>query len=142
MKIAVVGAGAVGSYFGATLQRAGHDVHLLVRSQRVAGLGERGLRVRSRDEPDFTAVPTQVASDPADVGECDAVVVAVKAFQVADVAPTLRPLLGANTPVLPLQNGVSAPRPSEPSACSAGCAWCSPDSWSWGMWSTVADAPS
>ncbi len=107
MKIAVIGAGAVGGYFGGRLAEHGFDVRFLARGATLAALGTEGLRLES-PRGDAT-LRVRATGDPAAVGPVDAVLVGVKAWQVPEVAPTLQPLLGADTCVLPLQNGVEAP---------------------------------
>jgi 2-dehydropantoate 2-reductase len=107
LRIAVFGAGGVGGYFGAVLARAGHPVAMIARGAQLAAIRRDGLQVES-PKGDFGVAPAQAVADPAEVGEVDAVLVAVKAWQVAGIAPSLRPLLAAHTRVLPLQNGVEA----------------------------------
>lgn len=107
MRIAVVGAGAVGGVFGARLAVAGHDVTFLARGGTLAVLREAGLLVESTDG-DVQLSPVQATDDPRSIGPVDVVLVGVKATQVAAVAPSLRPLLGPATAVIPLQNGVEA----------------------------------
>lgn len=108
MKIAVIGVGAVGGYFGGRLALAGHDVRFLARGKTLEALRTEGLRVRSI-EGDF-AVPTpQVFADPGEIGPVDVVLLAVKATQVRQAAPAIPPLLGPDTSVLPLQNGLETP---------------------------------
>ena len=107
MKIAVIGVGAVGGYFGGRLAQAGHDVFFLARGKTVEALRSEGLRVKSVDG-DFEIRGPQAAADPNQVGPVDVVLVAVKATQVGEVAPTLAPLLGPETCVIPLQNGLEA----------------------------------
>src|SRR5262245_58622356 len=108
MRIAVVGAGGVGGYFGAKLAQAGVDPIFLVRGANLEALRTRGIKVESI-KGDFEVGPVQTSDYPATIGPVDAVLVAVKAWQIAEVAPTLRPLLGADTVVVPLENGMEAP---------------------------------
>lgn len=108
MRIAVFGAGAVGGYFGGRLAQAGEDVVLIARGEHLEAMQARGLRVESI-EGDFTIEPVQATDDPAAVGVVDAVLVAVKAWQVPRAAQEMRPMVGAETFVVPLENGVEAP---------------------------------
>ena len=108
MRIAVFGAGAVGGYFGGRLARAGHSVAFLARGAHLDALRRDGLRVESIDG-DFTVRPVEVTAEPRAVGPVDAVLVCVKAWQVRETAAAMGPLLGAETFVVPLQNGVEAP---------------------------------
>jgi 2-dehydropantoate 2-reductase len=107
MKIAVFGTGGVGGYFGARLAESGEDVAFIARGAHLAAIRERGLRVDSV-LGDMRIEPARATDSPADVGPVDAVLLGVKTWQVAAVAPTLKPLLGPQTFVVPLQNGVEA----------------------------------
>ena len=108
MRIAVFGTGAVGGYFGGRLAQAGEDVVFIARGAQLQALRERGLRVES-PKGDFSMVPARATGDPAQVGTVDAVLVGVKAWQVPEAAEAMRPLVGPDTFVVPLQNGVEAP---------------------------------
>lgn len=107
MKIAIYGAGGVGGYYGAVLARAGHQVSLIARGAHLAAIRERGLGVRSPGG-DFTVRPAAASDDPGDIGPVDAVIVAVKSMQLAAVREGIGPLLGRDTLVVPLLNGVDA----------------------------------
>lgn len=107
MRIAVIGVGGVGGYFGGRLARAGHDVSFIARGEHLRAIRERGLRVEST-AGDFLIQPAQASDDPAEVGAVDAVIVSVKSWQLAEAARAARPLLGPDTAVLPLLNGVEA----------------------------------
>jgi 2-dehydropantoate 2-reductase len=104
MKIGIIGAGGVGGYYGGRLAQAGSEVGIVARGEHLAAIRERGLRVRSPDE-DFT-VPVPASEDPADIGACDAVLFCVKSYDTESAAAMLDPLLGPDTPVVSLQNGV------------------------------------
>jgi len=108
MRIAIYGAGAVGGYFGGRLAQGGHEVSFIARGATLQALQTQGLQVESI-AGDFVVHPVHATADPATVGVVDLVIVAVKAWQVPAVAVTLAPLLGDNTLILPLQNGVEAP---------------------------------
>ncbi|PYR78707.1 MAG: oxidoreductase [Acidobacteria bacterium] len=104
MRIAIVGAGAIGGYIGACLTRAGADVVLFARGPHLRAMHERGLRIVSPDG-DFEVKP-QVAGDLNAIGRADVVILGVKAHGVAALAPQLRPLLDAGTTVVSTQNGI------------------------------------
>ena len=108
MRIAVVGVGAVGGYFGGRLAQAGLDVVFIARGKTLETLRVHGLNVRSV-AGDFKADPLNVRDSPSAVGLCDVVLVAVKAHQVGDIAQTLAPMVGPGTVVIPMQNGLEAP---------------------------------
>jgi 2-dehydropantoate 2-reductase len=104
MRIVVYGAGGVGGYFGGRLAQAGADVHFIARGAHLQALREHGLRVRSV-KGDFT-VQTPATDDPAEIGPCDYVLFCVKTYDTEAAAAGLRPLLGEDTAVMSLQNGV------------------------------------
>ena len=104
MKIVIAGAGAIGGYLGACVARAGGDVTLFARGPHLEAMRTRGLRVLSPDG-DFEVRPA-VTGDLASIGPCDAVFLGVKAHALTDLAPRLRPLLGPETIVVSMQNGI------------------------------------
>jgi 2-dehydropantoate 2-reductase len=107
MRIAVFGAGGVGGYFGARLAQAGESVVFIARGAHLDAIRREGLRVES-PLGFVTLRPTVATDEPAAVGAVDAVLMCVKAWQLGDAAKSLRPLLGTETYVVPLQNGVEA----------------------------------
>jgi 2-dehydropantoate 2-reductase len=104
MRIAVYGAGGVGGYFGGRLAQAGADVHLIARGRHLQALREHGLKVRSVNG-DFE-VPAPATDNPAAVGCCDFVLFCVKTFDTDAALARLGPLVGEDTAVVSLQNGV------------------------------------
>jgi 2-dehydropantoate 2-reductase len=108
MRVAVFGAGGVGGYFGGRLAQAGERVVFVARGAHLAAIRDEGLRVESI-AGDFRVQPAEATDDPRETGPVDLVLVGVKAWQVPDAARAMRPLLRADTIVLPLQNGVEAP---------------------------------
>jgi 2-dehydropantoate 2-reductase len=104
MKVAVVGAGAVGAYVGAALARGGADVTLIARGAHLAALRERGVSVRS-ERGDFFAHPA-ATGDARGVGPVDVVILAVKAHQIEPLLDTLPALFGPQTAVVAMQNGI------------------------------------
>lgn len=107
MRFAIMGSGGVGGYFGARLAEAGEDVVFIARGDHLAAMRSDGLRLTSL-AGDVTIAPVQATDDPAEVGVVDAVIVAVKAWQLREAAAAMRPLVGPDTVVLPLENGVEA----------------------------------
>lgn len=105
MRFAMLGSGAVGGYFGAKLARAGQDVTFIARGAHRDAIRERGLEVRSAKLGDFV-VTAPAESDPARVGPVDVVVVAVKAYDNDTAFAMIPALVGPDTVVLTLQNGV------------------------------------
>lgn len=104
MRIAIVGAGAVGGYYGARLAQAGHEVTLIARGANLEAIRESGIRVRSASG-EF-AVRVRAESDPALAGPADLVIFAVKTYSNPQALLLVPPLVGPSTLVLPLQNGV------------------------------------
>ncbi|HSB54939.1 MAG TPA: 2-dehydropantoate 2-reductase [Gemmatimonadales bacterium] len=108
MRIAIFGAGGVGGYFGGRLAEAGEDVTFIARGKHLEAMRERGLRVGSI-KGDFQIHPVRATDDPASVAPVDAVLLCVKAWQIREAAEAMRPLVGGETLVVPLENGVEAP---------------------------------
>jgi 2-dehydropantoate 2-reductase len=108
MRIAIFGAGSVGGYFGGRLSQAGEDVVFIARGEHLNTMLNQGLRVDSING-DFVVQPVQATDDPSIIGKVDMVLVGVKAWQVSEAAEAMRPLIGPETFVLPLQNGLEAP---------------------------------
>jgi 2-dehydropantoate 2-reductase len=104
VRIVVVGAGGVGGYFGARLAAAGQDVAVVARGPHLAAIRAGGLRVRSPLGDLTVAVPA--SDDPAEFGASDVVLFAVKAYDTERAAAGLAPLLGPDTAVVSLQNGI------------------------------------
>ncbi|MCU1349214.1 MAG: 2-dehydropantoate 2-reductase [Acidobacteria bacterium] len=108
IRIAVIGAGGVGGYFGGKLAAAGIDTTFIVRGATLEALRTRGLRVESIGG-DFTVDPVQATDDPSTVGPVDAILLAVKAWQIPEAAAAARPMVGPDTIAVPLENGMEAP---------------------------------
>ena len=107
MRVAVVGAGGVGGGFGAALARAGADVTFIARGAHLAAMKNHGLKVQGgRGETHL--VPTKATDNPAEVGEVDIVLFCVKLWDVESAGKHIKPLIGPDTAVIPLQNGVDA----------------------------------
>lgn len=109
MRIAVIGAGGTGGYFSGLLARAGEDVTLLARGTQLAAILAEGLTVHSRRTGDFT-IPIPVSGDPAEIGPVDFVLFCVKTYDAEAAARLLPPLIGPDTAVLSVLNGVDSVR--------------------------------
>ncbi|MCX8109096.1 MAG: 2-dehydropantoate 2-reductase, partial [Verrucomicrobiae bacterium] len=103
MKVAVVGCGAVGSYYGGKLCHAGHEVHFLLRSDYEV-VRKNGVLIASPEGE--TRVFPRAATEPEQIGECDLVLVALKTTANHRFADLIPPLVGKNTRILTLQNGL------------------------------------
>ena len=108
MRIAVFGTGGAGGYYGARLAQAGEDVTFIARGEHLRAIREHGLRVDSVNG-DFVLQSAQATNDPGQVGTVDVVILGVKAWQVPEAAEAMGPLLGPESFVVPLQNGVETP---------------------------------
>lgn len=107
MRFGILGSGAVGGYYGAKLARAGHEVTFIARGAHLAAIREKGLEVRSPALGDFT-IDARAEDDTARVGVVDVVLVAVKAYDNATALPMIAPMVGPDTTVLTVQNGVDS----------------------------------
>jgi 2-dehydropantoate 2-reductase len=108
IRIAVLGTGGVGGYFGGRLAAAGHQVSFIARGEHLAALRRDGLAVQSV-AGDFTVAPVRATDDTEEIGEVDYVLLGVKTWQLEPAIASLRPLVGAGTAVVTTQNGVDAP---------------------------------
>jgi 2-dehydropantoate 2-reductase len=107
MKIAIIGTGGVGGYFGGRMARAGNDVTFIARGQHLKAIQTAGLTVKSI-LGDFKLDSVKSTDRITDISEADLIILAVKAWQVKEVATELRPVIKQSAMVLPLQNGVLA----------------------------------
>jgi 2-dehydropantoate 2-reductase len=107
MKIAIVGAGGVGGYFGARLAAIGEEVHFIARGAHLEAIQNNGLQVYSANG-DILVKPARATNNPASVGPVDLVVVAVKLWSTEQALRDAAPLVGPNTAVVSFQNGVVA----------------------------------
>jgi 2-dehydropantoate 2-reductase len=108
MRIAIFGAGSIGGYFGGRLSQAGEDVIFIARGDHLKAMLADGLQVDSING-DFVLQQVQATDDSSKIGKVDMVLVGVKTWQLAEAAQTMRPMIGPETFVLPLQNGIEAP---------------------------------
>lgn len=108
MRIAVMAAGAVGGYFGARLAAAGHEVHFVARGANLAAMRREGLRVASVLGDLHLPAPL-ATDDPASIGPVDVVLFAVKLWDTEAAGRQARPLLGPQTRLIPLMNGIDGP---------------------------------
>jgi 2-dehydropantoate 2-reductase len=105
MRIAVMGTGGTGGYFGGLLARAGEEVAFIARGAHLEAIGKNGLAIKSVLAGDFTISAT-ATDNPADIGPVDFVLFCVKAYDNAAAAEQIRPLIGPETVVLSVQNGI------------------------------------
>jgi 2-dehydropantoate 2-reductase len=106
MRIAVFGTGGAGGYFGAQLALAGETVVFIARGDHLRAIKASGLRLETPSGDTF--IQAEATDNPTEAGHADVVLVGVKAWQVTDAANAMRPLVGPDTVVVPLQNGVEA----------------------------------
>jgi len=108
MRFAIVGAGGLGGYYGARLAQASHDVAFIARGAHLEAIRKNGLKVFS-PLGDVHLKSLTATDDPREIGPVDVIVVAVKTWQVAEAAQAMRPMVKADTIVVPFLNGVEAP---------------------------------
>jgi 2-dehydropantoate 2-reductase len=104
VKVAVLGAGAIGAYVGAALSRAGVDVHLVARGAHLEALRKNGVQVLS-PRGDFSAHPN-ATDDPGEIGPVDHIFLGFKANAYAAAGPMIKPLLHDTTSIIAAQNGI------------------------------------
>jgi 2-dehydropantoate 2-reductase len=107
-SIAVVGAGGVGGYLGGRLAAAGYDVRFLARGENLAALRRNELRI-TNGSTDWSVPEVRASDDPQDIGEVHFVLLCVKTSQLPAAIDALSPMVGEDTAVLTVQNGVEAP---------------------------------
>src|SRR5437868_12471739 len=108
MRIAVIGAGGIGAIYGASLAKAGADVTFVARGAHLAAMRERGLKIEG-DRGEIHISPAHATDDPAGIGPVDIVLFCVKLWDVESAGAAIRPMVGRDTGVIPLQNGIDAP---------------------------------
>jgi 2-dehydropantoate 2-reductase len=104
VRVAILGAGGVGGYYGGLLARAGHPVAMLARGAHLAALLARGIEVRNPGET-FTAA-VAATDDPRQLGEVELAILAVKSYSLPEIVPAVRQVAAAGATILPLLNGV------------------------------------
>ena len=106
MKIAMMGSGGVGGFFGGRLARAGCDVSFVARGRHLEALRREGLRIENEPQGDIHLPQVRATDDPAAIGPVDVVILSVKLWDTEDAARAITPIVGPRTGVLSLQNGV------------------------------------
>jgi 2-dehydropantoate 2-reductase len=106
VKIAIIGAGAIGGYVGTRLALSGQDVTFIARGANLAALNERGIRLLSAEGVEETVTRVNATDDYAKAGAHDLVILAIKAHQVEAVAAEVPKLFNSDTVVVPMQNGI------------------------------------
>lgn len=107
MRIAIIGTGGIGGPLGASFAAAGHETWFLARGAHLAAIRANGLRIAG-DRGETLVRPALATDDPAAIGPVDLVLFCVKLWDVESAGAAIRPLIGPDTAVIPLQNGVDA----------------------------------
>ena len=107
MKIAIMGTGGVGGYYGGLLALSGQDVTFIARGAHLHAIREEGLKVKSV-HGDFTVSPAKATDTPAEVGPMDMILFATKTYQTDEAAQLITPMVAQNTVIVSLQNGIDA----------------------------------
>ena len=105
MKIAIMGSGGLGGYLGGSLAQAGQEVTFIARGQQLEALRHKGLRVRSH-QGEFQLKPVQATDHPAKVGPVDLILFCVKAYDLVPAAAQMKPMVGPQTAIIPVLNGI------------------------------------
>ena len=108
MRIAIMGAGGIGAYYGACLARSGADVILIARGAHLDAMRKNGLRIQDFGGEEFTIDPVSATDDPETVGPVKAILFCVKMYDTLQAAALCKPLMGDDTIVVTLQNGVES----------------------------------
>src|SRR3546814_16966898 len=106
MRIAVMGAGGVGGFYGAKLAEAGHDVVLIARGRHLEAIREHGLSIENLSDGRVSRSAVAVTDDPASIGRADLILFAVKLWDTAAAIDMVAPIVDEDTTLLSLQNGV------------------------------------
>lgn len=109
MRIAVMGSGAVGGYFGAKLAAAGHQVTFIARGKHLAALQTRGLKVKSPNG-DLNIRQAQFTADAQELGKVELILFCVKSYDTEVAAEVIKPMVSEKTTILSLQNGIDNPQ--------------------------------
>src|SRR5437867_7297808 len=104
MRVAVLGSGGIGGYYGSLLKRSGHDVAFIARGAHLEAMQRRGLTVRTSEGE--STIPVTASADTASVGTVDLVLFSVKSYDTATAAQALTPLMARDTAVITFQNGL------------------------------------
>jgi 2-dehydropantoate 2-reductase len=107
MRIAVIGVGGIGGPYGASLAKAGADVTFVARGAHLAAMQANGLRIEG-DRGETHVLPARATDDPASIGIVDYVLLCTKLWDVESAGAAIRPIVGSQTAVIPLQNGIDA----------------------------------
>jgi 2-dehydropantoate 2-reductase len=107
MRIAIMGTGGVGGYYGGLLAAAGQEVTFIARGAHLEAIRDKGLQIKSV-HGDFAVSPAKVTDRPGEIGPVDLVIVATKTYHTDEAARAIKPLIGSGTVVISLQNGIDA----------------------------------
>lgn len=108
MKMAIMGAGGTGGFFGGCLARAGEDVTFIARGRHLEAMRAHGLRVESASAGHFTIQPVRATDNPAEVGPVDLMLFCVKAWDLDAAAQAIKPMVAPHTAIIPVLNGIDA----------------------------------
>src|SRR6185369_12399215 len=106
LKIAIMGSGGVGGFYGGRLAHTGHEVHFVARGAHLEAMRKHGLTIENKEQGDIYVAKVNVTDDPATIGTADVVIIAVKLKDTDAAAQTVKSIVGPQTAVLSLQNGV------------------------------------
>jgi 2-dehydropantoate 2-reductase len=107
MKFVIMGTGGIGGYFGGMLSRTGQDVTFIARGTHLQAIREKGLIIKSV-HGDFKVFPAKATASPSEAGIADVIIFATKTYQTDEAALLIKPLIGPDTVVISLQNGIDS----------------------------------
>lgn len=107
MKVAIMATGGVGGYYGGLLAQTGQDVTFIARGAHLQAIREKGLHIKSV-HGDFQIVPAKATDNPSEVGPVDVILFATKTHQTDEAAKLIKPMVGRDTVIISLQNGIDA----------------------------------
>jgi 2-dehydropantoate 2-reductase len=107
MKVAIMATGGVGGYYGGLLAQTGQDVTFIARGAHLQAIREKGLHIKSV-HGDFQIVPAKATDTPSEVGPVDVILFATKTHQTDEAAKLIKPMVGRDTVIISLQNGIDA----------------------------------
>jgi 2-dehydropantoate 2-reductase len=107
MKVAIMATGGVGGYYGGLLAQAGQDVTFIARGAHLQAIREKGLHIKSV-HGDFQIMPAKATDNPSEVGPVDVILFATKTHQTDESAKLIKPMVGRDTVIISLQNGIDA----------------------------------
>ena len=106
MKFGIMACGGVGGYFGGLLSASGNETHFVARGKHLESMSKNGLQIKCIEPKDFIIKNASFTEDPKKIGACDVILFCVKTISNKSLIPAIEPMVGKNTTIINLQNGV------------------------------------